>query len=201
MLRDNEANKRNMQRKLEWLTMMADWAESLNKCGKPIQHNFRFIFSKIKYLGNFPLVFTEARFQTWHWSAFTSDSANFPPVRLLPRKTHLRALPQSCPLSLCNPLLSKDVLNYRFQNKELNEARKHSTWPSCFGSSTRTSGLIGDVREAGQAACQFGQPTVGEQLMDGGGFGDASRCDHRYRPEQGAAAGTDGAQDHILGEK
>lgn len=154
--------------------------------------------SRIKDLGNFPLVYTQARVQTWYRSAFTSDSANFPPVRLLPSKAHLHALPQSCPLSLCNPLWSKDVLNYCFRSKELNEPRKRSTWPSRFGSSTRTGGLIGDVRQAGQAASQFGQPTVGEQLVDGGGFRDASRCDHRYRPEQGAAAGTDGAQDRVL---
>lgn len=75
----------------------------------------------------------------------------------------------------------------------------HSTWPSCFGSSRHTSGLIGDVRQTGQAASKFGQPTVGEQLVDGGGFCNASCGDHRHCPEQSTAARTDGAQDLTLG--
>lgn len=74
----------------------------------------------------------------------------------------------------------------------------HSTWPSCFGSSRHTSGLIGDMRQTGQAAGKFGQPAIGEQLMDGGGFSH-SCGDHRHRPEQSTAAGTDGAQDLTLG--
>lgn len=75
----------------------------------------------------------------------------------------------------------------------------HSTWPSCFGSSRHTSGLIGDVRQAGQAAGKFGQPAIGEQLVDGSSFSHSSRGDHGHRPEQSAAAGTDGAQDLTLG--
>lgn len=75
----------------------------------------------------------------------------------------------------------------------------HSTWPSCFGSSRHTSGLIGDVRQPGQAAGKFGQPAISEQLVDGGGFSHSSCGDHRHRPEQSAAAGTDGAQDLTLG--
>jgi len=74
----------------------------------------------------------------------------------------------------------------------------HSTWPSCFGSSRHTSGLVGDVRQAGQAAGKFGQPAIGEQLVDGGGFSHSSSGDHRHRPEQSAAAGTDGGQDLTL---
>lgn len=75
----------------------------------------------------------------------------------------------------------------------------HSTWPSCFGSSRHTSGLIGDVRQAGQAAGQFGQPAISEQLVDGSGFSHSSCGDHRHRPQQSAAAGTDRAQDLTLG--
>lgn len=75
---------------------------------------------------------------------------------------------------------------------------EHSTWPSCFGSSRHTSGLIGDVRQAGQAAGKLGQPAISEQLVDGGGFSYSSCGDHRQRPEQ-SAAGTDGAQDLTLG--
>lgn len=76
---------------------------------------------------------------------------------------------------------------------------EHSTWPTCFGSSRHTSGLIGDVCQAGQAAGKFGQPAISEQLVDGGGFSHSSCGDHRQRPEQSAAAGADGAQDLTLG--
>lgn len=49
--------------------------------------------------------------------------------------------------------------------------------------------------QAGQAACQFGQPAVGKQLMDGGGFSRHSpRGDHGHCPEQSTAAGTDSGQ-------
>lgn len=75
----------------------------------------------------------------------------------------------------------------------------HSTWPSRFGSSRHTSGLIGDVRQAGQAAGKLGQPSVGEQLVDGGGFSHPSCGDHRHRPEQSAAAGAHRAQHLTLG--
>lgn len=75
----------------------------------------------------------------------------------------------------------------------------HSTWPSGFGSSRHTSSLIGDVCQAGQAASKFGQPTIGEQLVDGGGFSHSPCGDHRHRSEQSAAAGTDSAQDLTLG--
>ena len=75
----------------------------------------------------------------------------------------------------------------------------HSTWPSGFGSSRHTSGLIGDVCQAGQAAGKFGKPTIGEQLVDGGGFSHSPCGDHRHRSEQSAAAGTDRAQDLTLG--
>lgn len=75
----------------------------------------------------------------------------------------------------------------------------HSTWPSCFGSSGHTSSLIGDVRQARQAAGKFGQPAIGEQLVDGSGFSHSSCGDHRHRPEQSAATGTNGAQDLTLG--
>lgn len=54
------------------------------------------------------------------------------------------------------------------------------------------------MRQTGQAAGKFGQPAIGEQLMDGGGFSH-SCGDHRHRPEQSTAAGTDGAQDLTLG--
>lgn len=75
---------------------------------------------------------------------------------------------------------------------------RHSTWPACFGSSRHTSSLIGDVRQAGQAAGKFGQPTIGKQLVDGGGFRHSSCGDHRHRPEQSTAAGSDRAQDLTL---
>lgn len=74
-----------------------------------------------------------------------------------------------------------------------------STWPSCFGSSRHTSGLIGDVRQAGQAAGKFSQPAIGEQLVDGGGFSHSPRGNHGHRPEQSAATGSDRAQDLTLG--
>lgn len=72
----------------------------------------------------------------------------------------------------------------------------HSSWPPRFGSAGHTSGLIGDVCQAGQAACQFSQPAIGEQLVDGGGFRRHCPCgDHGHRPEQSTAAGTDRGQD------
>lgn len=71
----------------------------------------------------------------------------------------------------------------------------HSTWPPCFGSSRHTSGLIGDVCQARQAAGKFGQTAIGEQLVDGSGFGHSSCGDHGHGPEQSTAAGTDRAQD------
>lgn len=72
----------------------------------------------------------------------------------------------------------------------------HSSWPPRFGSAGHTSGLIGDVCQARQAACQFGQPAVGKQLMDGGGFScHSSRGDQGHCPEQSTAAGTDWGQD------
>lgn len=59
------------------------------------------------------------------------------------------------------------------------------------------------MSQAGQAAGQFGQAAVGEQLVDGGGFSHSSRRDHRHRPEQSAsaaaAAAAHGAQDLTLG--
>lgn len=58
--------------------------------------------------------------------------------------------------------------------------------------------MISDVRQTGQAAGEFGQPAVGEELVDGGGFSHSSCGDNRHRPEQGAAAGTDRAQDLTL---
>lgn len=54
------------------------------------------------------------------------------------------------------------------------------------------------MRQARQAASKFGQPTISEQLMDGGGFSHSSCGDHRHCPEQSTAAGTGGAQDRTL---
>lgn len=90
-----------------------------------------------------------------------------------------------------------DLLHYCFQNKGWTNSG-HSTWPSCLGSSRHTGGLVGDVRQARQAASKFGQPTISEQLMDGGGFSHSSCGDHRHCPEQSTAAGTGGAQDRTL---
>lgn len=73
-----------------------------------------------------------------------------------------------------------------------------STRSSCFGSSTHTAGLTGDVRQARQAACQFGQATIGEQLMDGCRFSGSPCGGHGYCTQQSAAAGTDGAQNRTL---
>lgn len=58
--------------------------------------------------------------------------------------------------------------------------------------------MISDVRQTGQAAGEFGQPAVGKELVDGGGFSHSSCGDNRHRPEQGAAAGTNRAQDRTL---
>lgn len=96
-----------------------------------------------------------------------------------------------------NPPWPTEIFIYCFQNNG-RVTPGLSTWPTCFGSSRHTSGMVGDVRQTGQAAGEFGQPAVGKELVDGGGFSHSSCGDHRHRPEQGAAAGADGAQDLTL---
>lgn len=113
--------------------------------------------------------------------------------------SHLNGSTELPSTVLCctSPPWPTDILDYCFQNKRwMNPGL--STWPSCFGSSRHTSGLIGDVCQAGQAAGKFGQPTIGEQLVDGGGFSHSSCGDHRHRPEQSAAAGADRAKNLTL---
>lgn len=122
-----------------------------------------------------------------------SDSANCTPVRFV-RVNDLHTRTSSNAVILPDLQTSWTVVSKT--KARLNHER--STRPSRFGSSTHTSSLISDVSQAGQAAGQFGQPAVGEQLMNGCGFGDSSCGDHRHSPEHSTAAGADRAQNRIL---
>lgn len=75
---------------------------------------------------------------------------------------------------------------------------EYSTRPLCFGSSRHTNSLITHVCQSRQAAGKLGEPAIGQKLMDGGGLHHPPCGDHRYRPEQSAAAGTSRGQNRTL---
>lgn len=127
--------------------------------------------------------------------AVQSDSANLK-SQALPGKPSPHESTESSSTAAILPVPT-DILNY-VQYKGY-AGSGSSTWPSCFGSSRHTSSLIGDVCQTRQAASKFGQPAIGEQLMDGGGFSHSSRGDHRHCPEQSTAAGSDRTQNRTLG--
>lgn len=168
-------------------------------------HTFRFYISIYFYMNImcWPYISQMALFEhaVCCWSALRccivahltlTSTVGFFQANYLHTHTHTSTELASKVLFCGYPPWPTDILIYCFPNKGwMNPG--HSTWPSCFGSSRHTSGLIGDVCQAGQATGKFGQSAIGEQLVDGGGFSHSSCGDHRHCSQQSAAASTNGA--------